>query len=110
MVRWSPIVAAVLAVGLMSGACSVDDTGRKAIIDACLKGGQPDDVCTCLAKESARRLDKPMYEVVVLGAQGNEIETDRIMATLTPAAAQKFASTTQSIARTCGATPPATAK
>jgi hypothetical protein len=110
MVRWSPVVAALLVAGLVAGACSADDSGRKAIIDACLKGGQPDGVCSCLAKESARRLDKPMYEVVVLGAQGNEAETDRIMATLTPAAAQKFISTTQSIARTCGAAPPATAK
>ena len=110
MVRWSPLVAALLVAGLIGGACGADDTGRKAIVDACLKGGQPDGVCTCLAKESAQRLDKPMYEVVVLGAQGNEAETDRIMATLTPAAAQKFVSTAQSIARACGAVAPATAK
>jgi hypothetical protein len=110
MVRWSPVVAALLVAGLAGGGCSVDDTGRKAIIDACLKSGQQDAVCSCLAKESTRRLDKPMYEMVVLGAQGNEAETDRLMATLTPAAAQKFASTTQSIAKTCGAAPPATAK
>jgi hypothetical protein len=110
MVRWSPVVAALLAAGFIVGACSDDDSGRKAIVDACLKGGQQEGVCTCLARESARRLDKPMYEVVVLGAQGSEAETDRIMATLTPAAAQKFVNTTQAIARTCGATPPATAK
>jgi hypothetical protein len=108
MVRWSPVVAALLAAGLVAGGCSVDDTGRKAIVDACLKSGQSDGVCSCLAKESERRLDKPMYQVVVLGAQGNEAETDRLMATLTPAAAQKFINTTQVIAKTCGVTPPAT--
>ena len=80
------------------------------ITAACLKSGQPDGVCSCLAKESARRLDKPMYDLVVLGAQGNEAETDRIMATLPPAAAQKFVNTAQAIAKTCGATPPATLK
>jgi hypothetical protein len=110
MVRWSPVVAALLAAGLVAGGCSADDSGRKAIVDACLKGGQPDGVCTCLARESARRLDKPMYEIVALGAQGNEVETDRLMATLTPAAAQKFVATTQSIAKTCGAAPPDTTK
>jgi hypothetical protein len=110
MVRWSPVVAALLAAGLVAGGCSVDDTGQKAIVDACLKSGQQGDVCSCLAKESERRLDKPMYQLVVLGAQGNESETDRIMATLTPAAAQKFAGTTQSIAKTCGATPPPAVK
>jgi hypothetical protein len=110
MVRWSPVTGALLAAGLLAGACSADDSGGKAIVDACLKSGQQEAVCSCLAKESAKRLDKPMYQVVVLGAQGNESETDRIMATLTPAAAQKFVSTTQVIAKTCGATPPATAK
>lgn len=106
MVRWSPIVAALLAVA----ACSGDESGRRAIVDACLKGGQPEGVCLCLSREAERRLDKPMFDVVVLGAQGNETETDRIMATLTPAAAQKFSSTTQAIARTCGAAPPAASK
>jgi hypothetical protein len=32
------------------------------------------------------------------------------MATLPPAAAQKFVNTAQAIAKTCGATPPATLK
>lgn len=104
--RWA-LVAAVL---LMASACGRDDAGRRTIIDACLKGGQQDQVCTCLANESEKRLDKTMFGLVVLGAAGNETETDRIMATLSPAAVQRFSNATQTIARTCGAAPPAPIK
>ena len=61
----------------------------------------------CLANESEKRLDKTMFGIVVLGASGNETETDRIMGTLSPAAVQRFANATQAIARTCGAAAPA---
>ena len=97
VVRWS----AVVAVSLCLAACSGDAAGRKVIVDACLRNGQQPGVCACLASESEKRLDKPMFQLVVLGAQGNASETDRIMATLTPQASQKFAATTDAIKKTC---------
>src|SRR5579871_3602218 len=103
--RRSALIAAgsILALGLGLGldACS-GGQGHKVIIDACLRSGQASGVCSCLAGESEKQLEKPMFNLVVEGAEGNSSEADRLLAGMTPAAQQKFADTTRSIARTCG--------
>lgn len=111
-VRRSAVIAAGSIAGLVAvglAACS-DGSGRKVIIDACLRSAQASGVCSCLAGESEKQLEKPMFNVVVLGAEGNSAEADRLLAAMTPAAQQKFTDTTKAIAHTCGAvdSPPKT--
>jgi hypothetical protein len=45
-------------------------------------GGEKLEVCECFAEESSRRLENPMFELVVLGAQGRESEAEEVMKSL----------------------------
>jgi hypothetical protein len=91
----------LLALGL--AACSQNEQGRKVIAEQCIAGGWTVEVCECLARESDARLDPPMFEAIVLGAQGNMAEADLAMQELDPQARGKFAVVVPQILKTCGA-------
>lgn len=100
MARWMP-GAGVLV--LLAAACSQNEPGRTAIVDRCVAGGETPEICQCLADQSSRQLDGEMFELVVLGAQGEEKEADRRMTELTPERQARFTAEMQHIIRGCGA-------
>lgn len=92
-------LAALVAVTLAG--CSPNAQGIKVITEQCIADGQAVEVCECLGKASAEKLDKPMFDMVVLGAQGAEAEVAGRMEELAPELRTKFAAMTQNISRQC---------
>ena len=94
------IAISSLGLVLLAG-CSPNEQGIKVITEQCIAGGEPVEVCECLGKTSAEKLDKPMFDMVVLGAQGAETEVAGRMEELAPELRTKFAVMTQEISRQC---------
>ena len=84
-------------------ACSRDGPGRAAIVDRCVAGGEAPEVCKCLADASSQKLDADMFELIVLGAQGEETKTDQRIGEMTPDQQAVFAELMRGIVRGCGA-------
>jgi hypothetical protein len=82
--------------------CSPNAAGREAITNRCVAGGEKLEVCECFAEESSRRLEKPMFELVVLGAQGRESEAEEVMKSLGPDRQGLFSTIVRGIIRGCG--------
>lgn len=96
------ILVTLLGLAVLAG-CSPNEQGIKVITEQCIAGGEPVEVCECLGKASSDKLDKPMFDMVVLGAQGAEAEVAGRMEDLAPELRTKFAVTTQEISRQCSA-------
>jgi biotin synthase-related radical SAM superfamily protein len=94
-------VVVLLCGGLLAG-CSPNEQGKKVITEQCIADGEAIEVCECLAATSAEKLDKPMFDMVVLGAQGAEAEVAGRMEELAPELRTKFAVVAAEISRTCG--------
>jgi hypothetical protein len=88
---------------MVLAACSQNGPGRAAIVERCISGGEAQAVCQCLADQSSRKLDGAMFALVVLGAQGEEAETDRLMSEMSPDLQLKFSGTMREIIGMCGA-------
>lgn len=91
---------ALVVLGLAG--CSRNEEGRKFITQRCLASGQETEVCDCLARESDARLDQQMFEVVVLGARGDDQEAELAMQELDSPAKAKFAAIVPQIQKECG--------
>jgi len=94
--------AILIALGALAG-CSQNEEGKKAIADKCLANGDTPEVCECLAQRSAERLDPALFDIVVLGARGEDLVTTQRMDELTPDLKAKFSLTIPQILRECGA-------
>ena len=99
MRRLMPAIVALLALA----ACSPNGPGRATITDRCVAGGEAPEVCKCFADESSKKLEADLFQLVVLGAQGEEAKTDQMIKALAPERQAKFASAMQEIIRGCGA-------
>ncbi len=91
----------LLLVGLT--ACDQNASGKETIANRCIAGGEAPEICRCFADESSSRLEGDLFQIVVLGAQGMETETDRLMKELPADRQSDFASAMREIVRTCGA-------
>ena len=91
-----------LAAATLAG-CSQNEQGKKTIEAQCIAGGGAEDVCACLAKTSAERLDKELFDIVVLGAQGEDIETAERIAELSPQLENRLSVEVPAIIKMCGA-------
>jgi Ni,Fe-hydrogenase maturation factor len=85
------------------GACSQNEQGRKTIEAQCIAGGGAEDVCACLATTSAEKLDKELFDIVVLGAQGEDVETAERIEELSPELENKMTMAIPEIIKSCGA-------
>lgn len=99
MARWLFPTATLIALA----ACSQNGPGRAVIVERCVTGGEAPEICQCLADQSSRKLDGEMFDLVVLGAQGDEAETDLMMQEMSPDRQAQFGSTMREIIRACGA-------
>jgi len=99
MARWLIPIAMLVALA----ACSQNGPGRAAIAQRCVTGGEAPEICQCLADESSKKLDGDMFALVVLGAEGQEAETDLLMKEMPPDRQLKFSATMREIIGACGA-------
>jgi hypothetical protein len=99
MLRKATLV--LLFAGL--SACDQNGAGREAIANRCIAGGEAPEICRCFADESSRRLEGDLFQIVVLGAQGMETETDRLMKELPADRQADFTSAMREIVKACGA-------
>lgn len=91
----------VALAGIALAGCSPNEQGIKVITEQCIADGEAIEVCECLGKSSAAKLDKPMFDMVVLGAQGAEAEVAGRMEELAPELRTKFAVLTAEITQKC---------
>lgn len=84
-------------------ACDQNASGKEAIANRCIAGGEAPETCRCFAEESASRLEGDLFQIVVLGAQGMETETDRLMKELPADRQADFSTAMREIVRICGA-------
>jgi hypothetical protein len=94
------LVLLVFSAVAMS-ACSPRDAGRKAILDRCLAGAGDENVCGCQAKAAADKLDQELFDLVVLGAQGEEAEAAARVEELSPELQSRFSVLIPEIRREC---------
>lgn len=88
------------------GGCDAAEANRKAIEESCLANGEPVEVCTCLARESAERLDPAVLELIAMGAKGEGREASEKAKTLETQLRSQFAVEVPAIMDTCGFAPP----
>lgn len=84
-------------------ACSRNETGKKVIAEQCIAEGETVEVCECFAKNTDEKLDKDLFDIVVLGAQGEDGETEKLMQELTPTQKAHFTAAVREVIATCGA-------
>ena len=99
MPRWM-LGAAAMA---LLGACDQNGSGRTTITNRCVAGGEAPEICKCLADASSAKLDGDLFGVVVLGAQGEDAQTEKLMKELSPERQAKFSATMREIIQGCGA-------
>ena len=90
---------------LLSG-CDAVEANRQAIEESCLANGEPGEVCACLARESAERLDPSVLELIAMGAKGEGREASEKAKTLETQLRSQFAVEVPAIMDACGFTPP----
>ena len=100
------IAASSFLLVLLAG-CNPNEQGIKVITEQCIADGEAVEVCECLGKASAQKLDKPMFDMVVLGAQGAEQEVAGRMEELPPELKAKFSVVTTEISQQCANAPAA---
>jgi hypothetical protein len=99
MLRQATLVLCLLGLS----ACDQNGAGREVIANRCVAGGEAPEICRCFADESSRRLEGDLFQIVVLGAQGMETETDRLMKELPADRQAAFSSSMREIVQACGA-------
>lgn len=96
-------LAVFLLVAGALGACGQNEAGKKAIAEQCIENGDTVEVCECLGEQSAEKLDAELFAIVVLGAQGEDLEAARRMDELSPDLQARFAAAIPDILKGCGA-------
>jgi hypothetical protein len=96
-------LSATIVVLSVLAACSQNEEGKKAIVAQCVSNGDTPEVCDCLARNSAERLDQDLFDLVVMGARGEETEAAQRMEGLAPELQAKFSVLIPQILKDCGA-------
>lgn len=99
MARWM-LAAATFA---LPAACDQTGPGRASITNRCVAGGEAPEICRCLADASAKKLEGDQFNLVVLGAEGEDAQAEKAMGELTPESQAKFTASMREIIESCGA-------
>lgn len=97
----SAIVSAIL-LSVCLAACDAVEESRRTIEQACRDNGDPADVCDCLGRESALRLDPQILSLMVMGARGDSREASERARMLDPAIQSQLAVEVPAIMTECG--------
>lgn len=95
------LLIGIAALGL--AACSQNEVGKKVITEQCIAEGETVEVCECFARTSDEKLDKELFAIVVLGAQGEDGETEKMIEELSPPQKARFTAAVREVISTCGA-------
>lgn len=98
----SRLMLAAIALVLLA-ACDQNGPGRTAITNRCVAGGEAPEICKCLADASSSKLEPDTFKVVVLGAQGEDAQTEKLVKDLPPESQARFSATMRDIIQGCGA-------
>ena len=99
MKRVALVLLALAALG--AAACSPRESGKKAILERCLAGAEDEKVCECTAQASAEKMDQELFDLVVLGAKGEEGEAAVRAEELSPELQNKFSLLVPEIKQEC---------
>ena len=92
---------ALVTLGL--AACSQNEVGKKVITEQCIAEGETVEICECFAKTSDEKLDKELFDIIVLGAQGEDSETEKMIEELSSQQKAKLSAVAREVITTCGA-------
>ncbi len=93
----------IAIAALVLAGCSQNEAGKKVITEQCIADGEAIEVCECIAKEADAKLDQDLFDIVVLGAQGADLDTARLVSELDPQQQSKFTVTVRQLLNSCGA-------
>ena len=93
----------IAIAGLALAACSQNEAGKKVITEQCIADGEAIEVCECIAKEADAKLEQGLFDIVVLGAQGSDLETARMISELDPQQQAKFTASVRQVLDGCSA-------
>ncbi len=99
------LVSTLGVIGLLGG-CDAVEANRKVIEESCVANGETAEVCSCLARESADRLDPAVLELIAMGAKGEGREASEKSRALDSPLRSQFAVEVPAIMEACGVTPP----
>src|SRR5690606_4170411 len=91
----------MVALAAVAG-CSQNDVSRKVIAEQCIAEGGTIEVCEGFAKTSAETFQKDILDIIVLGAQGEGGETEKLMQELSPSQKAHFTAAVREVITTCG--------
>jgi hypothetical protein len=97
----SLVVSAIL-MSVCLAACDAVEESRRTIEQACRDNGDPAEVCDCLGRESALRLDPQILGLMVMGARGDSREASEKARMLDPAIQSQLAVEVPAIMAECG--------
>ena len=95
------LLIGIAALGL--AACSQNEVGKKVITEQCIAEGETVEVCECFARTSDEKLDKELFDIIVLGAQGEDSETEKMIEELSSQQKAKLSAVAREVITTCGA-------
>ena len=73
------LVMAAGAALMMASACGAVGGGDKqALVDACVKEGEPREQCECIASAMEKHMDKDLLHAAALEAQGKSEEAQKL--------------------------------
>lgn len=91
----------ILLAGVLAG-CDAVEESRRAIEESCIANGEPAEICSCLATESAERLDPAVLDLMVMGAKGEPRQASERARALSPTLQTQLAVDVQLIMAECG--------
>lgn len=95
MSKWLVVAASILALAACGG-------GKAAMVKSCVDDGTNQKTCECIATELEEKLDKDVFDALVLGAQGRD-EAAKVALEKLPANQQfSVVTTTMGAAMKCG--------
>ena len=73
------ILTGTAAAVLLASACGAAGGDKAAFVSGCVKEGESQKTCDCVATEFEKSIDKDAFHAMALQAQGKTEEADKIM-------------------------------
>jgi hypothetical protein len=72
----------VAAIALLATACGAAGGGKGAIVAKCIKDGESQKVCQCMADKVEKAVDKDVFRAMVMEAEGKVEESQKLLESL----------------------------
>ena len=91
----------MVLAGVLAG-CDAVEESRREIEALCIANGEAVEICACLARESAERLDPEVLDLMIMGAKGEPRQASERARTLKPDQQSQLAIEVPVIMAECG--------